>query len=371
MDTYRPERRPVPGDGIAVAHADGTAGLHRIVTDARAPARRRVPWASIAGWAAGFILIGALVARIDTGSVWSAVVHLRLWLALIVLWHACPLLCDVFAWQCVFPNGAPGFARLAAARWIGEGANALLPIPVVGEFLRIRRARDGRRSSIATTASVVADITLGLVTQLPFTVLGLILFGTEGAGDTAIDPLVLLAPLLLFGIALYAVQRTGLLTRAAAGIAKSFGRADLFERAKLRQLEDDLRAIYRRRGAVFAGLLWRLAGWITGAGEIWIVLHALGHPIGFGAAIVLESLSQAARTVAFVIPAGLGVQDAAIVALAAHYGVPAEAALALAIAKRFRELVLGIPALAAAFILERRSIVGRVGGREVSHVDPA
>ena len=67
----------------------------------------------------------------------------------------------------------------------------------------------------------------------------------------------------------------------------------------------------------------------------------------------------------------MNVQDATIVVLAAHYGVPAEAALSLALAKRFREVVLGIPALAIAVVLERRSIVGRLPGTEARHVDPA
>jgi putative membrane protein len=315
--------------------------------------RRKVPWASVAGWLFGLALIVFLVTRVDTGGVWSAVVNLRGWLAVIVLWHACPLVCDVFAWQCVFPRRAPSFGLLFLTRWIGEGANALLPIPLLGEVLRIRQTRTAQHNTIDTTASVVADITLGLVTQVPFTAVGLILFGLQGAGDLAVNPVALLVPLALFVVAFYALQRTGALTRAATGIGKSLGRADVFDLAKLRQLEETLRIIYRRRGAVFAGLVWRLVGWVVGAGEIWIVLYALGQPIGFGAAIVLESLSQAARAVAFVIPAGLGVQDATLVALAAHYGVPAEAALSLALAKRFREVVLGLPALIVGFSLER------------------
>ena len=102
----------------------------------------------------------------------------------------------------------------------------------------------------------------------------------------------------------------------------------------------------RPRPALRRAWLWRFAGWIVGAGEIWIALVALGRPAGLADCLILESLSQAARTVAFAIPAGLGVQDGALILLAAQLGFGGEVGLALSLVKRCREIALGIPALA-------------------------
>jgi putative membrane protein len=322
-----------------------------------APRRYRLPWPSVLGLGAGLALIVILIGRSDVDAILTMVGRLRGWLILIIAWHACPLLCDALAWQRVFVRPVPGLAPVIVSRWIGEGANALLPVPLLGELLRVRLMRSDRHDTVTAAASVVADITLGLVSQIPFTVAGLLLLRAGRAGDATIDALALLAPLAAFAVGLYAAQRHGLLARAALRLGRSMGRVDLFDVAKLKRFHEVLNATYARPGTVLAGSLWHLAAWVAGAGEIWILLQALGYPIDFASAIVLESLSQAARAAAFMIPGGLGVQDAALVALAGHYGIPADAALSLALAKRVRELMLGLPAIAAGYVLEHRRLM--------------
>ena len=71
---------------------------------------------------------------------------------------------------------------------------------------------------------------------------------------------------------------------------------------------------------------------------------------------MLESLSQAARTAAFAIPGGLGVQDGALLLLCAQIGLGAETGLALSLAKRCRELVLGLPGLLAGYVIGTRRV---------------
>ncbi|HUC69490.1 MAG TPA: hypothetical protein VMA53_28990 [Stellaceae bacterium] len=70
---------------------------------------------------------------------------------------------------------------------------------------------------------------------------------------------------------------------------------------------------------------------------------------------MLESLSQAARTAAFAISGGLGVQDGALL-LAMQLGLGAEAGLALSLAKRCRELALGAPLLLTGYITAARRL---------------
>lgn len=56
---------------------------------------------------------------------------------------------------------------------------------------------------------------------------------------------------------------------------------------------------------------------------------------------MIEGLSNALRTAAFLLPAGLGVQKGTLLVLAGWIGVPPSHALALALIERGRELVVG------------------------------
>jgi uncharacterized membrane protein YbhN (UPF0104 family) len=61
--------------------------------------------------------------------------------------------------------------------------------------------------------------------------------------------------------------------------------------------------------------------------------------------MLLESLGQAVRAGAFVVPGALGVQEGAFMLLGRALGIPPETALALSLSKRCRELLFGLPGL--------------------------
>jgi uncharacterized membrane protein YbhN (UPF0104 family) len=73
----------------------------------------------------------------------------------------------------------------------------------------------------------------------------------------------------------------------------------------------------------------------------------LGTPVGLPEALAIESLGMAARSLGFVLPAGLGAQEAGLAAVAVALGVPLEAAVAMAMLKRLREVLMNLPGLFA------------------------
>jgi len=77
----------------------------------------------------------------------------------------------------------------------------------------------------------------------------------------------------------------------------------------------------------------------------------LGLPLGPADALILESLTQMVRTVGFVMPGGLGLQEGVLVLIGPQLGIDADSALALALVRRTRELALGAPALLAGWWL--------------------
>ena len=77
----------------------------------------------------------------------------------------------------------------------------------------------------------------------------------------------------------------------------------------------------------------------------WLALSFIGHPVSWLDALLLESVGQAIRGAAFAIPGSLGAQEGGYLLLAPLVGLTPDAALALSLAKRARELALGLPGL--------------------------
>jgi uncharacterized membrane protein YbhN (UPF0104 family) len=110
-------------------------------------------------------------------------------------------------------------------------------------------------------------------------------------------------------------------------------------------LDRELRACFKRwRSLLLAGLL-QFAALMMGSFEVWFALRLFGHPVAAGTALILESMTQAMRHVAFVVPAGLGVQEATLVLFGHALGISSELALAVSMAKRIREVLCGLPSL--------------------------
>jgi hypothetical protein len=80
--------------------------------------------------------------------------------------------------------------------------------------------------------------------------------------------------------------------------------------------------------------------------------------VSWAEALILESLGTAVRNAAFPVPAGLGAQEGGFLLLGAALGIAPPLCLALSLAKRARELLVGLPALAAWAWLEGRSREG-------------
>jgi len=151
-------------------------------------------------------------------------------------------------------------------------------------------------------------------------------------------------------IGFFLAQRRGLFGRAtrfasrfAARFSKKRDWSSLVSRAEA--VDTAVVGLYKQSVPVAASFALSLAGWIVGTGEVWLALRLLGSPVGWTEALLLESLGQAIRAAGFAIPGSLGVQEGGYLLLARLIGLPPEAALALSLAKRARELLLGLPGI--------------------------
>jgi len=273
-------------------------------------------------------------------------------LLLVALFHLLPLALDAAAIRVLFTANSPAsLSEALLVRWAGESANSLMPAGQLGGPVLMARHLAQRRMPMQDAAAVIiVSTTLQTFSQIAFALLGVVLLGAHSSHESpyALRVAALIASgfLALQVGGFYWLQRRGLFSKLMRAATRFAGRRD-WSRWVSRAEAIDLavQETYERAGPVAASFLLTLVGWLVGTGEVYLVLVLIHHRVGWIDALLLESLGQAIRGAAFAIPGALGVQEGGYLLLAPLAGLPPDAALALSLAKRARELVLGVPGL--------------------------
>ncbi len=307
---------------------------------------------------AGMALAIALVASQGIGEVWSALAGAGWGLLAVCAFYPAALLMDTECWRLLFPaEHRPDFSALVLPRWICDAVNGLLPVAHVGgEFVRARLVAHRGIPGAYAGAGVVADITAGILTEILFTFAGIALLVRRGGGGGTVTAAAVGALLFCAIVALFLVaQRSGMFLRLARLLERLVQVGDWENvMGSARALDAAVMETYGRRREFLAACLWRMGGWLAGTLEVWLALFFLGRPVGIGEAVMLESLGQALRHAAFMVPGALGVQEGGFILLGSFVGIAPETGLALSLMKRIRELLVGLPALLLWQIAEGR-----------------
>lgn len=306
----------------------------------------------------GLALAIFLVGWYGFGAVATAALALgwRGLLALVVL-HLCLMLACGIAWRAVMePARRVGIVVATAARVLRDAGGELLPIsPAGGAVMGARALILARMPGVASFASVVVDMTLELFAQIGFTALGIAVLLHGGWAPQLGTPA-------LAGLAVAAVVAFGFVMAQRAGLFRMLER--FTRRVMLRNqapamphdegVHEVIRDAYRRHSGIVVGLAGHFIAWTATSLEAWLALRLIGAPLPLAAVLALESLTYAVRSTAFFVPSGLGVQEGGYVFLGAIFGLGPETALALSLAKRAREMAIGIPALLVWQAIEAR-----------------
>ena len=305
---------------------------------------------------AGAALFTALLIRQGIPAVGAAIRTAGWGIALVALFHLLPIFLDTIAWWVLFPRAQrPRWQSLYWMRWIGESISNLLPLAMIGGDLFRARLAAIRGTPIAmAAASVIVDVTLGVVTQILFTLLGLMLLvlatgGTNLVGPTLIGTLVGIAAIVGF----YVAQRLGMfrfLSVIITRLVQSEEWSSLVQQGEA--LDQTVRQLYGRGRGVLLCCAWTIVSLIISSGEIWIVLWALNTHPTFLNALILQSMAMTVRNGAFVVPGQLGVQEGGYLVIGNLLGIPGTTAFAISLIARFRDLAVGIPALVTWQLIE-------------------
>ncbi|HEY6452580.1 MAG TPA: lysylphosphatidylglycerol synthase domain-containing protein [Steroidobacteraceae bacterium] len=311
----------------------------------------------------GLALLIILVVRADFGAMVQTLAVAGWAMLWLVPYRTLYFLLYAIGWlNLLRPYDSKRRAGLGYLLWVTsvrEAIDRLLPVASVGGGVAGVRLLRWRGLAVAPVgASVIVEILVTLIVLYVFTAVGLLLLIDINATDHEVRRLLLaflcslpvpaaLALLLRYGSIFARLQK--LLRPLVGGSATSEGAA---------ALDLEVRAILHRGWTLLGVGAMQLVAWMSGAFEVWFVLRLCGHPVGIGAALIMESMTQAMRHIAFVVPAGLGVQEAGLVLFGHLLGVSGELALAVSMAKRVREVLCGLPPLLSWQWFEGRRLLG-------------
>jgi glycosyltransferase 2 family protein len=326
-------------------------------------ALRRLP---LLGTLIGLGLAIWLVATNDLGSVAAAFgrigmagfVGVTLVRALVVI------LCGI-AWARILDGLSPAPASACLIlRFVREGINVLLPVASVGgEVLGARLLTFWGVAGSLAAASVLADLLFQVGTLALFAGLGAALLSrVEGAAAAELADWTLRA-LAAAGFAVaafFALQRTGIVRMIedrVSALGRRFVRETESRPEPPRRIQGALDAVWApgRRGHLAQSFALHALAWLLGTTEVFVVLTCIGiDTVSLSDILVIEALSQAIKAAAFLVPSGLGVQEGGLVLVCGLFGIDAGTAIALSLARRVPDVVLGLPALLVWQNLEAR-----------------
>ncbi|WP_179401497.1 lysylphosphatidylglycerol synthase domain-containing protein [Burkholderia guangdongensis] len=310
----------------------------------------------------GLVVSFWLIWREDASAVLALMRAAGAGLVLAGIAHVLPMLANAKDWQLLMRGPVrPGLGAVLGLVWIRESVNGLLPVARIGgEIVSFRVMRRWGMRPSTVVASLIVDTQLTLISQLIFATAGIAyLLGHAASGSLHVAAdfawgLVVLTPVLvLFSLVQHASpfeRMTQFLNRMTSGKLAAL----LGESARIDQ---SIKRIWRQRGIVTRYLfVWQTVQCLATAFEIWLALYFLGAKVSFLEAFVLEALIQALSSVAFFVPGALGVQEGGFLLIGTALGLDPQICLALAGARRVRDLIIFLPGLFAWQMMEWRRV---------------
>jgi putative membrane protein len=318
------------------------------VSEARAPkpgSRARVT--AIIAALIGLAVATAVIGYFNVGDVIKAIVPIGVGGFVIVMAVQGVLFAPLgLAWWLTAPCPPATLPVFMSGRLAREAASDILPFSSIGGLvLAARVAVLGGVPSAVSFGSCVVDISVEMVAQLIYTLIGVALLahrlgGFSGHGQLLWPVLASVAIAISVAGSFIATQRRGL-----DAIERLVRRMIPSAAEQTAAVAEAISEAYDKPVRLALCLIIHVLCWFGAAGGTWLILDFIGHPLPFLSVVAIESLLFAIRNAAFIVPSGLGVQEGSYALLGPLFGLPAEAALALSLLKRARDIVIGIPVL--------------------------
>ena len=303
----------------------------------------------------GTAAFAALAIHAGMATVMRALGMLRLsGFAIITLMHLPVIILMGLAWWTVGRDAQGATpAKFVAARLVRDSVAEVLPFSQIGGFLSgLRLLNLLGLDRLIGALSMLADLMIEFAAKLTYTLVGVLTLAYLIPGAHPVQPVFFVLVSILAVLAAITAFREQLRDRLGNIAAR------LVRKWVPSRYAGDLQPGFSRffawsralpNFAIHAGC------WLFGAFEAWVTLRLMGVAVTSTQALSIDSLATALRTFGFLVPAAMGVQEAGYVLVCALFGIGPAEAVAFSLARRARDLTLGLPGLMAWQFLETRA----------------
>ena len=287
-------------------------------------------------------LFAYLVISMGPGTILGAFRELS-WRLIIVIVFPCVVLklFDTLAWQLAFPHDRVPLLPLFRSLIAGQAVASTTPGGIIGGNAAMAWMLRDRVSLREALSSLIIVQTTSTASQGLFLLLGIVLARWTLSSPVALvrvmEWLLLIETVCVAGFV--AVQMRGivgggygLLRRLGFKGGEALGEA-------VTHVDQALVSFYRRQPQRLAlSLACNLLGWLTRAGETWLILFLLGTGVSVAMALIIEAFATGISFATFFLPTDVGVEEGGAVATFLALGLSGATGLSLALVRRVREV---------------------------------
>jgi len=292
---------------------------------------------SLVALAIGALLFFVSLRYINLAETFQDAKSLGLAFPAILLPGACWHLLRTWGWSIAFPDESrPTFSRLFRVRLAADAISFFTVRGITGEPLKVMLLYDRTAPAVTSAAialermafAIVAIVVSGLISYFAVRRLEM-----PGGWDAVFTTVSIGAVVIVAVLLRVARHRTGdYIGRLVARLGRRLGRPLESSRVIrfILDVEDVVLELLRgdRRRLIVLTVL-PIVCYVVMAVEVWIVLWAVGQPIGMTAALTIETFARLASIASAAIPANIGALEASNAAPVAMLGLGGGGALAL------------------------------------------
>ena len=245
--------------------------------------------------------------------------------------------------------------------WIAQASGKFLPTgTITGEFLRVYLGIKKGLTPQEASSSVFADLIIATFSLFLLALLSLIylVINNENFFSGEYSNFLLWSIFIVFVgcILFYLFVKKRLTKYLMRKIREKFKFSLKKNIVKIiLKIDHSMYQLSKKKLIVFKSIIYRLLGWIAGAIEIYVFLLIIGIESTIQDVIIIEAFLGVIRAVVFFIPAGLGVQELAFVIIGEYVGFSSSISFSIALGRRVREVLVGVPAVIAWAVFFRNS----------------
>jgi uncharacterized protein (TIRG00374 family) len=248
---------------------------------------------------------------------------------------------DALAWRFAFPRDLVSFRPLLASVLAGQAVSATTPAGMLGGNAVMAWMLRDRVSLRQSLSSLIIVQTTSTASQGLFLLLGILLARWSFSSSLA---LVRIMELLLFlevigVVGFVALQMRGMMAGGHGLLGRLGFSGGSGSREAATEVDQTLVTFYRRQPRrLVLSLTCNFLGWITRAGETWLILYLLGAEVSVATALIIEAFATGISFATFFLPMDIGVEEGGAVATFLALGMNGATGLSFSLVRRVREV---------------------------------